>query len=172
LLGKHVETPAGVAQRPAPSIAATPAPPHASAAPVIPTTPVATPTPAAANPAQLTGAQTLGSGAADFTVSDLRYGAHPGDYRIVFDLTSGSSAGTPSVTVGFGDSTTLYVVFAGVSPGGIPPSPAPGGVVTSVTLLPHSPIPGHLVYEVKLSKTAKLSTAYLTGPVRLVIDLR
>ena len=44
--------------------------------------------------------------------------------------------------------------------------------MTSVTLLPHSPIPGHLVYEVKLTKPVKLVTDYLTGPVRLVIDLR
>ena len=59
-----------------------------------------------------------------------------------------------------------------VWPGELPPTPAAGGLVTSVTLLPHSPIPGHLVYEVKLTKPVKLVTDYLTGPVRLVIDLR
>ena len=41
----------------------------------------------------------------------------------------------------------------------------------SVTLLAHSPIGGHIVYQVTLTKAATLSTNYLTSPTRLVIDL-
>lgn len=174
LIGKHVETSQSVAQRPIASARATPAAPRASVAPAVP----ATPSPAVAaapNPLQLTGAQTLGGGARGYAVQGLRYGAHPGDYRIVFDLGpvgSGSPSGTPGVTAGFGNPTTLYVIFAGVIPGGAPNPPAAGGVLTSVTLLPHSPIAGHIVYQLNLSRAVKLSAGYLTGPARLVLDLR
>jgi hypothetical protein len=174
LIGKHVETSQSVAQRPIASARATPAVPRASVAPAVP----ATPSPAVAaapNPLQLTGAQTLGGGAQGYAVQDLRYGAHPGDYRIVFDLGpvgSGSPSGTPGVTAGFGNPTTLYIIFAGVIPGGAPNPPAPGGVLTGLTLLPHSPIAGHIVYQLNLSRAVKLSAGYLTGPARLVLDLR
>lgn len=172
LIGKNVETPTAVAQRPVVSAHATPAVPRASVAPVTPATP--SPTPAAGpNPAVLTGAQTLGSGARDYAVNDLRYGAHPGDYRIVFDfaaISGASPSGTPTATVGFGDATTLYVILASVIPSGEPAVP-PAGLVRSITLLPHSPIAGHIVYQVTLTKAATLATNYLTGPTRLVIDL-
>ncbi|HKR99872.1 MAG TPA: zf-HC2 domain-containing protein [Candidatus Dormibacteraeota bacterium] len=170
LLGKHIETPTGIAQQPAPSAQPSPTAPQASA-PIASPTNAPTPAPLAPSPTRLTDAQTQGSGGSGFTVSDVRYGAHPGDYRIVFDMTGGD-AGTPTATVGFGDATTLYVILAGTAPGGLPPTPAAGGTLVSITLVPHSPIPGHLVYELKLSKPVKVSTDYLTAPVRLVLDLR
>ena len=158
-----VPNPTAVALTP-PSAAATPAAPAHSAAPT------AVPTPAGPDPALLTSAQTLGSGGTGYQVQDLRYGAHPGDFRIVFDLT-GASAALPSVQVGFGNPTTLYVEFSGTSADGPPAQPAAGGSVTSIRLLPSSALPGHLVYQLTLSHAVKLSTLYLRDPTRLVIDL-
>jgi hypothetical protein len=171
LIGKQVAS-TSVARLPAASVRATPAVPHASTAPVVPQ---ATPAPSLTpTPLQLTGAQTLGSGAGGYAVADLRYGVHPGDFRIVFDFSaSGGStpSGSPVVTAGFGNATTLYIIFVGVAPGSPAVSPR-GGVVTGVSLLPHSPIAGRIVYEVTLSRAAKLSAIYLSNPTRLVLDLR
>lgn len=149
---------------------------HASAVPTPAATPRPTPqptatpapTPAVANPNALTGAQNLGAGGAGFTVQDIRYGAHPGDYRIVFDL---SGSGSPTTTVGFGNSTTLYVIFTGASGPATVAQPAAGNTATAVKLLQPSPISGKTIYEFTLSGPAKLSTMYLQSPVRLVIDL-
>ncbi|MGH7686666.1 MAG: anti-sigma factor [Candidatus Dormibacteria bacterium] len=151
---------------PAPSAASTP-----KATPTPRPTPAATPAPTPnviANPANLTGPQTLGAGGTGFSVQDLRYGAHPGDFRIVFDL---SSSGSPTTTVGFGNPTTLYVEFTGVTGGASPEQPPAGNTATAVKLLPPSTMPGKTVYEITLSKAATLQTSYLQGPVRLVIDL-
>ena len=149
---------------------------HASAAPTAAATPRPTPqptptpvpTPAVANPNQLTGAQNLGAGGTGFTVQDIRYGAHPGDFRIVFDL---SGSGSPATTVGFGNSTTLYVIFTGATGPATVAQPAAGNTATAVKLLQPSPIAGKTIYEFTLSGPAKLSTMYLQSPVRLVIDL-
>ena len=149
---------------------------HASAAPTAAATPRPTPqptatpapTPAVANPNQLTGAQNLGAGGTGFTVQDIRYGAHPGDFRIVFDL---SGSGSPATTVGFGDTTTLYVIFTGATGPATVAQPAAGNTATAVKLLQPSPIAGKTIYEFTLSGPAKLSTMYLQSPVRLVIDL-
>ena len=159
-----VPNPTAVALNP-PSAAGTPAP-------TVVHTPVPTvaPTPAGPNPAQLTGVHTLGSGGTGFQVQDLRFGAHPGDFRIVYDL-SGASAALPDVQVGFGNPTTLYVEFSGTSAGGAPAQPAAGGVVTSIKQLPASTLPGRLVYQLTLSRPVSLSTLYLRDPARLVIDL-
>ena len=149
---------------------------HASAAPTAAATPRPTPTPTAtpvptpvvANPNQLTGAQNLGDGGTGFTVQDIRYGAHPGDYRIVFDL---SGSGSPTTTVGFGNATTLYVIFTGATGPAAVAQPAAGNTATAVKLLQPSPIAGKTIYEFTLSGPAKLATMYLQSPVRLVIDL-
>ena len=101
-------------------------------------------------------------------MQDLRYGAHPGDFRIVFDL---SGSGSPTTTVGFGNPTTLYVEFSGVTGGTAPAQPPAGNTATAVTLLPPSTMPGKTVYKITLSAAATLQTSYLQGPVRLVIDL-
>ncbi|MBV8528145.1 MAG: hypothetical protein JOZ75_07500 [Candidatus Dormibacteraeota bacterium] len=144
-----------------PTPAATPQPtPQPTATPV--------PTPAAANPNQLTGAQNLGAGGTGFAVQDIRYGAHPGDFRIVFDL---SGTGSPSTTVGFGNSTTMYVILSDTAGSATVAQPAAGNTATAVKLLQPSPIAGKTVYEFTLSGPAKLSTMYLQGPLRLVIDL-
>jgi hypothetical protein len=149
---------------------------HASAAPTPTATPRPTPeptatpvpTPAVANPNQLTGPQTLGAGGTGFTVQDIRYGAHPGDFRIVFDL---SGSGSPATTVGFGNATTLYVIFTGATGPSTVAQPAAGNTATAVKLLQPSPIAGKTIYEFTLSGPAKLATMYLQSPVRLVIDL-
>ena len=153
---------------------------HASAAPTAAATPASTPrptplptptpvpTPVVANPNQLTGAQNLGDGGTGFTVQDIRYGAHPGDFRIVFDL---SGSGSPTTTVGFGNATTLYVIFTGATGPASVAQPSAGNTATAVKLLQPSPIAGKTIYEFTLSGPAKLSTLYLQSPVRLVIDL-
>ena len=145
---------------------------HANATPTPAATPQPTPTPvptpAAPNPNQLTGAQNLGAGGTGFSVQDIRYGAHPGDFRIVFDL---SGSGSPTTTVGFGNSTTLYVIFTGTAGTATVAQPAAGNTATAVKLLQPSPISGKTIYEFTLSGPAKLSTMYLQSPLRLVIDL-
>ena len=149
---------------------------HASSAPTPLATPQPTPqptatpapTPAAPNPSQLTGAQNLGAGGTGFTVQDIRYGAHPGDFRIVFDL---NGTGSPTTTVGFGAPTTLYVEFTGTTGTASVAQPASGNTATAVKLLQPSPIAGKTIYEITLSGAAKLSTMYLESPLRLVIDL-
>jgi hypothetical protein len=148
-----------------PTPAATPQPtPQATPQP----TATPAPTPAGPNPSQLTGAQNLGAGGTGFAVQDIRYGAHPGDFRIVFDL---SGNGSPSTTVGFGAPTTLYVEFTGTTGPASVAQPASGNVATAVKLLQPSPVADKTIYEITLSGPAKLSTMYLQSPLRLVIDL-
>src|SRR5207253_2913814 len=106
----------------APSAAATPVP-----------TPAATPLPPA-SPLHLSAVHTLGSSASGYHVGSVRYGTHPNDFRMVFDLT-GASVGTPRVIMGFGNAATLYVEFVGVMPGGLPNDPLPGNTVVSAHLL-------------------------------------
>lgn len=181
LVGKTTSVPsqnaAGTAPHPS-AITQPTAPALASAAPSVapsavatpPPTPKPTPTPAAAapSPTKLTGAQNLGAGATGVSVQDLRYGSHPNDFRIVFDL---SGSGSPATTVGFGNTTTLYVVFTGVSGSSSVTQPSSGQEVTAVKLLQPSPIAGTTVYEITLANPATLSTIYLQSPLRLVIDL-
>jgi hypothetical protein len=170
LVGKQAVTAPGAAlPPPAPSLRPTPAPvvspPAASASQQPAPTPSTGP-----SPLHLTGARTLGSGAAGYAVTSVRYGVHPGDFRLVFDLQSPSEAGSPAVTAGWGNATTLYVIFAGVDPSS-PPSP-PRGIVTAVTVLPAATMPGRTVYAITLSRAATFSVLYLNGPTRLVVDVR
>jgi Putative zinc-finger len=171
LVGRQVQT-TPVAQRPAAHSAPATQVPRASVPPHT-AAPTAAPTPPpslAPSPLHLTGARTLGSGAAGYAVADLRYGTHPGDFRIVFDLTSATEAGSPSVTIGMGNPTTLYVIFAAVSPSE-PPVPPHSASVTDVSLLSPSPMPGHTVYEIALGKPATFSALYLSNATRLVLDI-
>jgi hypothetical protein len=138
------------------------------------TTPVPTPAPTPpppASPLHLSDVHTLGSGAAGYHVGSLRYGLHPNDFRMLFDL-AGANAGTPRVMIGFGNATTLYVEFVGVMPGGLPNDPLPGNTVVTAHLLSARTIAGRTIYEFDLAHSATLSAYYLVGPARLVVDLR
>ena len=150
--------------------------PAAPAAPVKPA-PSTAPAPASAVPAPvsaLSNVTTLGDSGTGWNLKDLRIGDHPGDLRIVLDLTPGAGAtGTPRATVGLLDSTTLVVALEGTS--GTPAAPAlPGtATVTSITTAPASTVPGAtIVYELKLARAVQVSAVYLSSPLRLVLDLR
>lgn len=159
--------------------AATTTHPRATAPAVIPPTsvplpvttpPVATGPPAPA-PQQLTGITNLGTGSSGFTVADVRYGEHPNDFRLVFDLAFPASVtGAPTTVVGYFGSTTLYVEFTGVdgtAPIGAMP---PGQVVASVVPLPMVRNTGRLIFKITLRHNAPFSAYYLSG-ARLVIDV-
>jgi hypothetical protein len=167
-----------VTQTGRPAVATT-APPRATAPAVISPTsvplpvttpPVATGPPAPA-PQQLTGIINLGTGSTGFTVADVRYGEHPNDFRLVFDLAFPASVtGAPTTAVGYFGSTTLYVEFTGVdgtAPIGAMP---PGQVVASVVPLPMVRNTGRLIFKITLRHNARFSAYYLSG-ARLVIDV-
>jgi hypothetical protein len=153
--------------------------PRATAPAVIPPTsvplPVTTPPvasgPPAPAPQQLTGITNLGTGSSGFTVADVRYGEHPNDFRLVFDLAFPASVtGAPTTVVGYFGSTTLYVEFTGVdgtAPIGAMP---PGQVVESVVPLPMVRNTGRLIFKITLRHNAPFSAYYLSGG-RLVIDV-
>src|SRR5205807_413572 len=91
---------------------------------------------------QLADVQNLGDGGTGWQVQSLRYGAHTGFLRTVFDLNPTAGAATaPKITVGFTDPTMMIVAFQGASPGGAVSAPA-GSVIAAVTLMQPSPIPG------------------------------
>ena len=121
---------------------------------------------------QLTGAKVLGDSGSGYQVKDFRYGVHPGDFRIVLDLdASGAASGTPKATVGLLDPTTLLVVLDGVVPAGSTGQLPSSNPVSAVTLLQQSPFPGATTYQIKLAHPVSFSAGYVTGPLRLVIDL-
>ncbi len=154
-----VSQPAVKAPAPAPSSAA-----HPSSAPVAPAPPATTP--------QLTGAKVLGDSGSGYQVKDFRYGEHPNDFRIVLDMdAAGSASGTPKVTVGFVDSTTLDVVIEGTLAAGSTGALPAGSPVASVTLLQPSPFANAITYQLKLSHAMTFNAGYVTGPLRLVLDL-
>ncbi|MBV8444626.1 MAG: hypothetical protein JOZ92_01785, partial [Candidatus Dormibacteraeota bacterium] len=174
LTGKSVSTPSSSnTAAHSHGTATTPVQQVPTAAPTTIATPTAAPTPppAAVLPA-LTGAHTLGSGATQYGVNGIRYGVHPGDYRIVFDLGDTTGAGgAPTVTLGIGPGgTALYVEFNSVTPSGQPATPSAGGVVTGATLMLPSPA-GKTVYRFSLQHSATVSAYYLFNATRLVIDL-
>ena len=89
---------------------------------------------------------------------------------MVFDLSAAdSTAGTPRAVVGSRDAQTIWVELFGVSAG--PISQPVGAVVSRVALLPRDTVPGATVYALTLAHPATVSAAYVTGPVRLVLDL-
>jgi hypothetical protein len=158
---------------PAPAQAAHPsaAPSHGATASkppsLAPTAPVAPPASA------LSATQSLGGGGHGFQVRGLRYGVHPGDFRVVFDLAPAApdAAGIPAATVGQLDPTTLVVAFAGVIPAGGTGQLPTSNPVASVSLLPNSPIPGTTAYQFKLAHPVQVKAYYTDSPLRLVLDL-
>jgi hypothetical protein len=154
--------------------------PTATAPAVIPPTaaplPIATPAPVVTGPPapaaqQLTGTKNLGTGSSGFSVADVRYGMHPHDFRLVFDLAFPNSVtGSPTTVVGYFGPTTLYVEFTGVV--GTAPIKAmpPGQVVVSVVPLPMVRNTGRVMFKITLSHNAPFDAYYLSG-ARLIIDI-
>jgi hypothetical protein len=156
---------------------ATQAPVHA-ATPTVAPLPVATPAPAitpvipsSPTPQQLTSAKTLGTGSSGFSVADVRYGEHPHDFRLVFDMAYPDTVtGDPNTVIGFDGPTTLYVEFTGVLGASDIATMPKGQVVVSVTALPMARDTSRLIFKITLSKNAPFDAYYLSG-ARLVIDV-
>ncbi|MGH7698599.1 MAG: zf-HC2 domain-containing protein [Candidatus Dormibacteria bacterium] len=134
--------------QPSPSASARPSPSSS-------TTPRATPTPLA-----LTGGQTIGAGGSGYRVETVRYGVHGSQFWVVFQLYQGS--GQPTVTTGFDGPQTLYIEMAGVAPGTAVPQPAPGNLVTGISIGHVSGFSG-AVYILHLSRAASESPSFLAG---------
>ncbi|HEY2704775.1 MAG TPA: zf-HC2 domain-containing protein [Candidatus Dormibacteraeota bacterium] len=139
-----------------PSAAPVPAAPHSSAA-----------------LAGLTGTVTVGDGAPGWSVQGIRYGAHAGYLRMVFDLqpAAGAASGSPRATIGFQDPTTLIVSFDQATAPGAPAAPLAGGLVTSVSLLTPPPSAGSTAYVVRLAHAVQFTPSFASGPLRLILDL-
>jgi hypothetical protein len=151
----HATTPATSAPLPV----ATPAPVPTAIIPVAPT------------PQQLTGATTLGNGGGGFSVADVRYGLHPNDFRLVFDLAFPSTVtGAPTTVIGYSGATTIYVEFTGVDGVSNVAAMPPGKFVVSVVPLPMARNTDRLIFKITLSKHAPFDAYYLSG-ARLVIDV-
>ncbi len=173
LVGRNVVQPSTHASttviRPRPTIAAT-AP--ATQAPL----PIATPLPAVTVPpaptaAQLTGVKKLGTGSVGFSVADVRYGEHPNDFRIVFDLAFPDTvSGAPATVIGFDGSTTMYIEFTGVTGTAPIATPPSGQVVASLEPLPMARNSDRLVFKITLRHKAPFDAYYLPGG-RLIIDV-
>jgi hypothetical protein len=151
---------------------------HATTPPTAAPLPVATPAPAptavipvAPTPAQLTGAKNLGTGSTGFSVADVRYGEHPNDFRLVFDMAFPSNVtGAPSTVIGYAGATTLYVEFTGVMGASNVATMPPNQVVVSVVALPEARNTNRLIFKITLRKNAPFDAYYLSG-ARLVIDV-
>ncbi|MGI8847627.1 MAG: zf-HC2 domain-containing protein [Candidatus Dormibacteria bacterium] len=163
--GAPASVPAAV---PPSATAATAPPPVASSAP-------ASPAPASAAPSAASppGAVVLGDGGTGWQVQGVRYGAHPGSLRLVFDMTAagGSATGAPKVTITFPTATTMQVSFEKTVASGSPGQAPPGGVVTAATLVSPPPTAGSAVYRYTVSRPVTPHAQYVTGGLRLVIDL-
>ena len=121
---------------------------------------------------QLSGVQVFGNGGTGWQIQSIRYGAHAGYVRMVFDLGPvGTSTGTPKITIGTTDPTTMLVVFDGVLPAGSTGSVPPKTSLSSVMLLLPSPFSGSTVYELKLTHPVTATPNYTASPVRLVLDI-
>jgi Putative zinc-finger len=146
----------------------------ATAAPLPVATPTLAPTPvipSAPTPQQLTSVKTLGTGSGGFSVADVRYGEHPNDFRLVFDMAFPDTVtGAPSTVIGYDGAITLYVEFTGVNGASNIASIPPGQVVASVVALPMVRNTGRLVFKITLRKHAPFDAYYLSG-ARLVIDV-
>ena len=152
--------------------ATTTTPPTAAPLPVA--TPALSPIailPTAPTPQQLTGTKTLGNGASGFSVADVRYGEHPNDFRLVFDMAFPNTVtGDPATVIGYDGATTLYVEFTGVSGASDIATMPPHQVVVSVVALPAVRNSDRLVFKITLTKKAAFDPYYLSG-ARLVIDI-
>jgi hypothetical protein len=157
--------------RSTPSLHAT-TPPTAAPLPVVIPTLAPTPIiPSAPTPQQLTSVKTLGTGSGGFSVADVRYGEHPNDFRLVFDMAFPATVtGDPSTVIGYSGSTTLYVEFTGVNGASNVASMPTGQVVASVVALPMVRNTGRLIFKITLRKHAAFDAYYLSG-ARLVIDV-
>lgn len=157
--------------RSTPNVRAT-APASTATLPVATAAPVPTALiPIAPTPQQLTGAKTLGSGSGGFSVADVRYGLHPNDFRLVFDLAFPSTVtGSPTTVIGYSGPTTIDVEFTGVVGASNVAAMPPGKVVVSVVPLPMARNTDRLVFKITLSKNAPFDAYYLSGG-RLVIDI-
>ncbi len=124
--------------------------------------------------AGLTGTVTAGDGAPGWSIQGIRYGAHAGYLRMVFDLqpAAGAASGSPRATIGFQDPTTLIVSFDQATAPGAPAAPLAGGLVTSVSLLTPPPSAGSTAYVVKLAHPVQFTPSFASGPLRLILDLR
>jgi hypothetical protein len=146
----------------------------ATAAPIPIATAAPAPTaiiPAAPTPPELTSAKTLGTGSGGFSVADVRYGEHPNDFRLVFDMAFPNTVtGSPTTVIGYDGATTLYVEFNGVTGASDVASMPSGQVVVSVVALPMVRNSEHLIFKITLSKHAPFDAYYLSG-ARLVIDV-
>jgi Putative zinc-finger len=160
----HSAAPPAVGTTPERPAVVPPAPPPAVVAPA--------PKPATALPA-LTGTVTVGDGAPGWSVQDIRYGAHTGYLRMVLDLVpaAGAASGSPHVTIGFQDPTTLIISLDQVVAHGAPGQPLAGGLVTSVSLLTPPPAAGSTAYVVRLAHPVTFTPSFATGPLRLILDL-
>jgi hypothetical protein len=151
---------------------------HATTPPTAAPLPIATAAPAptavvpsAPTPQQLTGAKTLGSGSGGFSVGDVRYGEHPNDFRLVFDMAFPSTVtGSPSTVIGYDGPATLYVEFTGVAGATNIATMPHGQLVTSVVALVMGRNTNRLIFKITLSKNAPFDAYYLSG-ARLVIDI-
>jgi hypothetical protein len=145
-----------------------------TAAPVSVATPALSPIailPTAPTPQQLTGTKTLGNGASGFSVADVRYGEHPNDFRLVFDMAFPNTVtGDPATVIGYDGATTLYVEFTGVSGASNIATMPLHQVVVSVVALPAVRNSDRLVFKITLTKKAAFDPYYLSG-ARLVIDI-
>ena len=136
---------------------------------------VAAPQPsAAAAPAQppaalqITNPSTLGASGTGYQLAAIRYGVHPGDFRVVIDLNGGS--GVPKAVIGMTDPNTLVVVFSGVTSSGNLGQLPNTTVVTAVKQL-SSTAAGDTVIQFTLAHPVTVTQGYVTGPLRLVLDL-
>ena len=127
---------------------------------------------APASAPSLNGAKVIGDGGTGYQVSAFRYGQHPNDFRVVLDMgAAGTATGTPKATIGFLDPTTMLVVLENVVPAGSTGSLPNTSTVTGVTLVQPSPFPNSITYQFKLARPVQFSGYYMTGPLRLVLDL-
>src|SRR5580658_3027783 len=175
LVGRQVTqtTPLVASNLPKPTTAV-----HASTPPTAAPLPVATPAPsilpaipAAPTPQQLTSVKTLGTGSSGFSVADVRYGEHPNDFRLVFDMAFPDTvSGDPDAVIGFDGPTTMYVEFTGVNGASDIATMPNGQVVVSMVALPMARDTGRLILKITLSKKATFDAYYLSG-ARLVIDV-
>jgi anti-sigma factor RsiW len=165
----------GKSSKVAPTTSASHSKPASSATTTNKTTSSAVPsaTPKAVQPTgtsvALTNTKTAGNGGTGYAIEDVRYGQHPNDFRIVFDMTGGT--GFPTVVVGFKTPTVMDVVFTGATPSnatGVLPNTT---TVTKVTILPRT-TSGQTVYEYTLAHPVTVNKpAYYPSPTKLVLDL-
>lgn len=124
--------------------------------------------PSAAPPAQAVAPapSTVGTGGAGWTVSDIRVGDHGTYYRIVLDLAGGT--GQPQTLVTYPDAQTILVTLTGS--GGAAAAPGvSGALVKSITS--SGGAGGSIAYRIALAKPGTAKATFVTGPLRLVVDV-